>query len=205
MSRTRFRYHSHGASSRGHLLVGRSDVHLIVAESEGGRPSVLPSFAHRSRSPIKNCNARSRRRGAERVHHVQSPPGTAGRTRRNRKSTFCGVVLASPRKAFSSLRNRSFGSAGRSPGNIAASVFPSKVSPVATSPATGMPRIEGRWSRPRCIVASRVARTAASATTSTCAPASSAFAAAPSVNRLRSLRGGHDSRDEDGPLWWQPK
>src|SRR5215469_12132534 len=49
-----------------------------------------------------------------------------GRTRRNRKSTFCEEAVASPRKAFLSLRSSSFGSSGKSPGKIAASVSPSK-------------------------------------------------------------------------------
>ena len=56
---------------------------------------------------------------------------------------------------------------------MAISLLPSKVSPLTRSPGSGVPMIEGRRS-PRCVtVPSRVARTEASAITSTVAPANS--------------------------------
>ena len=84
-------------------------------------------------------------------------------------------VLERPRKP---PLNSSSGSAGRSPGKVATSVSPSKASPLAVSPGAGVPMIDGSFSRPRATCASRVARTADSATTSMAAPAYSARSAA---------------------------
>ena len=53
------------------------------------------------------------------------------------------------------------------------------------SPASGVPMMAGSLSRPRATVASRVARTAASATTSTFAPENFARSIARSVMRAR--------------------
>jgi hypothetical protein len=54
-----FRYHLHGAFGR--FVFGQADDHVIVVEAkDGGRP-MGPVFAHCSRSPIRNCSARSRR------------------------------------------------------------------------------------------------------------------------------------------------
>ena len=53
------RYHLHGAFGR--FVFGQADNHVIVVEAkDGGRP-MGPVFAHCSRSPIRNCSARSRR------------------------------------------------------------------------------------------------------------------------------------------------
>ena len=87
-------------------------------------------------------------------------------------------------RLFFSLRRSSLGSSGKSPGKIAASVSPSKISPAIASAAKGTPRTQGSCCRPRRTIASRVARIAARATTSTCAPANSAFAVARWVERL---------------------
>ena len=69
-------------------------------------------------------------------------------------------------------------SAGRSPGKNAISVVPSKCRPSVHSPGTAVPTIEGRPPPSPRTSASRVARTAASAMTSTSAPASPAPAVA---------------------------
>ncbi len=100
-----------------------------------------------------------------------------GRKRRKRKSLFSAAAVDSPRKAAAPLNSAS-GSAGRSPGKVATSVLPSKNSPPVLSPAAGVPSSEGNLSRPCATCASRVARTAASATTSISAPVSSALTTA---------------------------
>ena len=52
-------YHLHGAF--GGVVLGRTDHYVIVVEAKDGRRSMRPVFAHCSRSPIRNCSARSRR------------------------------------------------------------------------------------------------------------------------------------------------
>ena len=65
------------------------------------------------------------------------------------------------------------GRSGSSPGKIAASVSPSKISSPTRSPASGVPATALSISRPSRTLVSRVARTEASATVPTRAPAAS--------------------------------
>ena len=82
--------------------------------------------------------------------------------------------IASRGAADSGLANIASGSSGRSPGNTTTSVCPSNVFAPAFSPAAATPAIDGKLSPLRDTIASRVARTAESATTSMAAPENSA-------------------------------
>ena len=97
-----------------------------VVEPEGARAG--RALAHASRSPIRNCRARSSRmcgagwpRARDRRPEAQEAPVVVGLGQ--------GERLA--------LEDQRPGSAGNSPGNTAASATPLKVSPPSVSPAFG--------------------------------------------------------------------
>ena len=112
-----------------------------------------------------------------------------GRKRIERKSL--GAAVGSAAQSSASLPNSDATSAGRSPGNTAISVSPSKLRPSARSPGAATPTIDGSPPPSPRSSASRVARTAASAITSTSAPASPARAMA---------RCGHPLEDRLQPV-----
>jgi len=102
--------------------------------------------------------------------------------------------------------NSAAGSSAGRPGKAATSPVPSNVSFPMLSPLSGVPMIACSLSRPRATVASRVARTAASATTSICAPETWRVRSRASVmrDRNRSSRSVGWRGAGDRP-WSRPK
>src|SRR5258708_2066599 len=167
---------------------GHDDAGIVEAEYRWFAGTV-----HMSRSPIKNCSARSSRiwGSAGTSSPVVSRGG--GQRRTKRKPASSSLAAVRPRNGTAPGANRVSGSSGSSPGNTATSVLPSNILPLEPvqlplpecSPAAGTPRMQGSVAPPRRTPASRVARTADSAITSTAAPATSARVMARSTMRRR--------------------
>src|SRR5690606_14664173 len=114
-----FRRQRAGGAARGRCFVW---LGLLRRHLEGG------GFArrhHASLSPRRYCSARSRRMcGSDSVMPSAVRSSLGGRKRTNRIWLPFGLRIAS-------------GEAGKSPGKIAVSVSPSKVSPSMVSPLSG--------------------------------------------------------------------
>src|SRR5712671_1726656 len=167
---------------------GHDDAGVVEAEYRWFAGTV-----HMSRSPIRNCSARSSRIWGSAGTSSPVVSSGGGRKRTKRKSVSSPVAAVRPRNGTAPGANRVSGSSGSSPGNTATAVMPSNILPLEPvrlpfpecSPVAGTPRMQGSVAPPRRTSASRVARTADSAITSTAAPATSACAMARSTMRRR--------------------
>src|SRR5260370_9090400 len=165
---------------------GHDDAGIVETEYRWFADTV-----HLSRSPIRNCSARSSRIWGRAGTSSPVVSSGGGRKRTKRKSVSSSLAAVRPRNGTAPGANRVAGSSGRPPGNTATSVLPSNIFlslrlPLPEcSPAAGTPRMQGSVAPPRRTSASRVARTADSAITSTAAPATSARAMARSTSHRR--------------------
>ena len=127
------RYHLHGASGGVVLGQRRPSRRSIVEAKDRGRPMrpVVRSLQPVSDQELQRAvEANVRQRGQAAISRLQE-------RRPQAQETKVGVLRrgrGNAAKAPASLRNSSLGSSGKSPGNIAASVSPSNVSPPAPRP-----------------------------------------------------------------------
>ena len=141
---------------------------------------------HASRSPIRNCSARSRRMWGS-VGSRRRALARGGRKRRKRKSVVLGRRSVRPLKPSVEQRGGIVRQVAGKRRDLRLAVEHLATGRLARERRAGD---GGSLSRPRATVASRVARTAASATTSTSAPENFARA-----TRARSCaRGSASSR-----------
>src|SRR5260221_5430894 len=104
---------------------GHDDGGIVEAEYRWFAGTV-----HMSRSPIRNCSARSSRIWGSAGASSPVVSSGGGRKRTKRKSVSSSLAAVRPRDGTGPGANRVSGSSGSSPGNTATSVMPSNILPL---------------------------------------------------------------------------